>query len=84
MDDVTLASWNTGTIMLCDPCWEAGTGLRAECADYCSLDLNHDGLCDDREHAGVLTECEFCGKEDRLTTEDRVNLDLDAMRRLNA
>jgi hypothetical protein len=35
----------TETILLCDGCFQAATGLLAECEDGCPQDLGHTGLC---------------------------------------
>ncbi len=32
-------------LLLCDECYEARTGFVAVCQDFCSLPLDHDGLC---------------------------------------
>lgn len=57
-------------LLLCDECWEAGTGLRAECADFCSLGLNHYGLCDEHPRAGTPTACQNCGRTGRLHEQE--------------
>jgi hypothetical protein len=35
----------TQTLLLCDGCYQSGTGLLAECEDGCPHDLDHTGLC---------------------------------------
>ena len=50
-------------LLLCDGCFQAATGLLAECQDGCRHDdLDHDGLClrDSPE------ECQWCGAPGRL------------------
>ena len=56
-----------GPIRLCDGCYEAVTGLRAECLDLCSLSLSHAGLCDPR--AETDQPCERCGETGHRLTE---------------
>lgn len=56
-------------VRLCDECWEAGTGLRAECQDVCSLPLDHAGVCAPHPDGGKTT-CDRCGRADRLTEAD--------------
>ena len=49
-------------ILLCDGCYQAATGLIAECEDGCPRNLDHSGLClrDGPE------DCQWCGQTDRL------------------
>lgn len=35
--------------VLCDECYESVTGLPALCADFCTLPLDHTGLCQEIE-----------------------------------
>ena len=51
---------------LCDPCFEAVTGLLAECQDNCSLHLDHTGLCGPYRQPGP-EDCQRCGAVGRLT-----------------
>ena len=55
-------------LLLCDGCFQAATGLLAECQDGCRHgDLDHDGLClrDSPE------ECQWCGTHGRLQAQHR-------------
>jgi len=52
----------TQTLLLCDGCYQSGTGLLAECEDGCPHDLDHTGLC----LRDSPDECQWCGKPDRL------------------
>lgn len=36
------------TILICDDCFEERTGFIAGCEDYCSLPLDHNGVCRER------------------------------------
>lgn len=49
-------------LLLCDGCYQAATGLIAECEDGCPRNLDHSGLClrDGPE------DCQWCGQTDRL------------------
>jgi hypothetical protein len=48
---------------LCDGCFQAATGLLAECQHGCPHgDLDHDGLCLRDSPA----ECQWCGTQGRL------------------
>lgn len=49
-------------ILLCDGCYQAATGLIAECEDGCPRDLDHAGLC---LRDGPY-DCQWCGQTDRL------------------
>ena len=49
-------------ILLCDGCYQAATGLIAECADGCPRDLYHAGLC----LRDGPDDCQWCGQADRL------------------
>lgn len=49
-------------LLLCDGCYQAATGLLAECEDGCCQDLDHTGLC---RRPGA-DECQWCGRQDRL------------------
>jgi hypothetical protein len=51
-----------GVLLLCDGCYQAGTGLLAECEDGCMQDLDHTGLC----LRSSNDECEWCGAPGRL------------------
>lgn len=57
-------------LLLCDGCFEAVTGLLAECADDCARPLDHHGGCL-RE---VPTECQWCGLADRLHAVSRAEV----------
>jgi hypothetical protein len=35
----------TNTILLCDGCFQAATGLPTDCDDGCTQELSHTGLC---------------------------------------
>ena len=50
------------TLLLCDGCYQSGTGLLAECEDGCPHDLDHTGLC----LRDSPDECQWCGKPGRL------------------
>ncbi len=47
----------TETILLCDGCFQAATGLLAECEDGCPQDLDHTGLC----LRASPDQCQWCG-----------------------
>lgn len=68
-----------GEVLLCDPCYEAGTDDVAVCQDHCTLDLDHAGECGDKAKLAwgslLKDKCDRCGKVDRLTRIDVVNLD---------
>ena len=49
-------------LLLCDGCFQAATGLLAECQDGCTRDLDHDGLC----LRDSPDECQWCGEPGRL------------------
>jgi hypothetical protein len=49
-------------LLLCDGCFQAATGLLAECQDGCMRDLDHDGLC----LSDSPDECPWCGAPGRL------------------
>jgi hypothetical protein len=49
-------------LRLCDGCYQAATGLIAECEDGCDQDLGHTGLC----LRDGPDDCQWCGKQDRL------------------
>jgi hypothetical protein len=49
-------------ILLCDGCYQAATGLIAECEDGCPRDLDHAGLC----LRDGPDDCQWCGQADRL------------------
>jgi hypothetical protein len=49
-------------LLLCDGCFQAATGLLAECQDDCMRDLDHDGLC----LRDSPDECQWCGEPGRL------------------
>jgi len=59
------------TLLLCDGCYQGGTGLLAECEDGCPHDLDHTGLCL-RESPD---ECQWCGKPDRLREVLRADIE---------
>jgi len=52
----------TESIRLCDGCFQAATGLLAECEDGCPQDPGHAGLCLRASPA----ECQWCGTPGRL------------------
>jgi len=59
-------------LLLCDGCFQAATGLLAECQDGCPHgDLDHDGLClrDSPE------ECQWCGAQGRLHAVPRADVE---------
>lgn len=70
-----------GEVLLCDPCYEAGTDDVAVCQDHCTLDLDHAGECGDKAKLAwgslLKDKCDRCGKVDRLTRIDVVNLSFD-------
>lgn len=49
-------------ILLCDGCYQAATGLIAECEDGCPRDLDHAGLC----LRDGPDDCQWCRQTDRL------------------
>jgi hypothetical protein len=49
-------------LLLCDGCFQAATGLLAECHDGCTRDLDHDGLC----LRASPDKCQWCGATGRL------------------
>lgn len=49
-------------LQLCDGCYQAATGLLAECEDGCFQDLDHTGLC----LRDGPDDCQWCGNQDRL------------------
>lgn len=49
-------------LLLCDGCFQAATGLLAECQVDCPRDLDHDGLC----LRDSPDECQWCGATGRL------------------
>jgi len=49
------------TVLLCDGCFQAATGMLAECQDGCSQDLDH------------TDECQCCGRTDRLHEVSRAD-----------
>jgi hypothetical protein len=50
-------------LLLCDGCFQVGTGLLAECQDGCPHgDLDHDGLC----LRDSPDQCQWCGAPGRL------------------
>jgi hypothetical protein len=49
-------------LLLCDGCFQAATGLLAECQDDCMRDPGHDGLC----LRDSPDECQWCGEPGRL------------------
>jgi hypothetical protein len=60
----------TSALLLCDGCFEAATGLLAECADGCAQPLDHDGECLREGPA----ECQWCGLADRLHAVSRADV----------
>jgi len=61
----------TQTLLLCDGCYQSGTGLLAECEDGCPHDLDHTGLC----LRDSPDECQWCGKPDRLREVLRASIE---------
>lgn len=57
-------------LLLCDSCYQAATGLLAECEDGCFQDLDHTGLC---LQPGA-DECQWCGCPDRLHIVSRADV----------
>lgn len=57
-------------LLLCDGCFQAATGVLAQCQDDCMRALDHDGLCL-RDSPG---ECQLCGAPGRLHEELLVNI----------
>ena len=59
-------------LLLCDGCFQAATGLLAECQDGCRRgDPGHDGLCL-RASSG---ECQWCGAPGRLHEVPRAGVE---------
>jgi len=59
-------------LLLCDGCFQAATGLLAECQDGCPHgDLDHDGLCLRDSPA----ECQWCGAQGRLREVPRADVE---------
>jgi len=61
----------TQTLLLCDGCYQSGTGLLAECEDGCPHDLDHTGLC----LRDSPDQCQWCGKPDRLREVLRASIE---------
>jgi hypothetical protein len=61
----------TQALLLCDGCYQSGTGLLAECEDGCPHDLDHTGLC----LRDSPDECQWCGKPDRLREVPRASIE---------
>jgi hypothetical protein len=59
----------TETILVCDGCFQAATGLLAECEGGCPQDPGHTGLCL-RASPG---ECQWCGTPGRLREFSRAD-----------
>jgi hypothetical protein len=59
----------TQTILLCDGCFQAATGLLAECEDRCPKDLDHTGLC----LRASPDQCQWCGTPGRLREVSRAD-----------
>lgn len=65
---------------LCDDCYKRVTGLLAECQDFCSLRLDHAGLCAERNE--VDQPCHRCGEMGhRLTAHEPQDEDEEAASR---
>ncbi len=60
----------TESIRLCDGCFQAATGLLAECEDGCPQDLDHAGLC----LRASPDECQWCGTPGRLHDISRADV----------
>ena len=59
-------------LLLCDGCFQATTGLLAECQDGCRHgDLDHDGLC----LRDSSSECQWCGAQGRLREVPRAGVE---------
>jgi len=59
-------------LLLCDGCFQAATGLLAECQDGCRHgDLDHDGLC----LRDSPSECQWCGAQGRLREVPRAGVE---------
>ena len=62
--------------LLCDPCYQGGTGLLPECEDGCSKNLDHCGLC-------LIVSgnqcCSWCGQPGRLHEVEPGTVNCDAM-----
>jgi hypothetical protein len=58
------------SLLLCDGCLQAATGLLAECEDGCPQDLDHTGLCL-RTSPG---QCQWCGTSGRLHNISRADV----------
>jgi hypothetical protein len=61
----------TETILLCDGCFQAATGLPAECEDGCPRELDHVGLC----RGTGSDDCQWCGSEARLHDVRRADVE---------
>jgi hypothetical protein len=60
----------TENIRLCDGCFTAAAGLRAECEDGCPQDSGHTGLC----LRASPDECQWCGTPGRLREVSRADV----------
>jgi hypothetical protein len=61
----------TQTLLLCDGCYQSGTGLPAGCEDGCPHDLYHPGLC----LRVSPDECQWCGQPGRLREVLRASIE---------
>jgi len=59
------------TLLLCDGCYQSGTGLPAECEDGCPHDPDHPGLC----LCVSPGECQWCGQPGRLCEVLRASIE---------
>ena len=57
-------------LLLCDGCFQAATGLLAECQDDCMRDPGHDGLC----LRDSPDDCQWCGEPGRLHEAPRAEV----------
>jgi hypothetical protein len=57
-------------VRLCDGCFQAATGLLAECEDGCPQDTSHSGLC----LRASPDECQWCGTPGRLHEVSRADV----------
>jgi hypothetical protein len=57
-------------LLLCDGCFQAATGLLAECQAGCMRDPGHDGLC----LRASPDECQWCGATGRLREVPRAEV----------
>jgi hypothetical protein len=61
----------TGTLLLCDGCYRAATGLEEGCEDGCRKEPGHNGHC----LHGWEEDCQWCGGRARLREVPRAGVE---------